>query len=91
MKKTMGSFAFILALALPTLVCAWDGHDYESGSDVEIEKRNLVRPGREIEIYDYGTSEYRSVEVESIRRSGSGVEVEVYDTDTGEYRTLDMD
>jgi hypothetical protein len=87
----MKSFTFVLALILPTLACAWDGHDYERGSDVEIEKGNLVRPGREIEIYDHGTGEHRNVEVQSIRRIGSGVEVEVYDSDTGEYRTLDMD
>lgn len=87
----MKSVAFVLALTLPTLASAWDGYDYERGSHVEIEKGNLVRPGREIEIYDYGTGEYRNVEVQSIRSRGSGAEVEVYDSDTGEYRTLDMD
>lgn len=81
----------ILVLILPTFSYAWDGYDYESGSYVEIDKGNLVRPGRDIEIYDYGTGEYKDVEVQSIRGSGSGAEVEVYDYDTGEYRTLDMD
>lgn len=87
----MKSFAFILAMILPTLAYAWGGHDYEKGAAVEIEKGNLVRPGREIEIYDYGSGGYRDVEVQSIHRTGSGVEVEVYDSATGEYRTLDMD
>lgn len=81
----------ILALTLPTLSYAWDGYDYESGSYVDIDKGNLVRPGQDIEIYDHGTGEYNDVEVQSIRGSGSGAEVEVYDYDTGEYRTLDMD
>jgi hypothetical protein len=90
-RTTMKLIVAVLVLILPTLVYAWDGYDYESGSHVEIDKGNLVRPGRDIEIYDYGTGEYSDVEVESIRGSGSGAEVEVYDYDTGEYRTLDMD
>ena len=56
---------------------AWDGYDYDSGSFVEIEKGNLVRPGRDIEIYDYGTGEYKDVEVQSMRSRGSKVELEV--------------
>ena len=76
---------------MPLIAQAWDGYDYESGSYVEIESGNLVRPGEDIEIYDYGTGEYKNVEVESISGSGSGTEVEVYDYDTGEYRTLEME
>lgn len=81
---------FLLALT-PLTVMAWDGYDYDRGSYVEIEKGNLVRPGQDIEIYDYGSGEYRDVEVESITGSGSGAEVEVYDYSTGEYRTLEME
>lgn len=82
-------FFGILWSAFPAF--AWDGYDYDKGAYIEIEKGNLVRPGRDIEIYDYSTGEYKDVEVESITGSGSGAEVEVYDYDTGEYRTLDMD
>jgi hypothetical protein len=81
----------ILLLTLPTISYAWDGYDYESGSYVGMEKGNHVQPGQDIELYDYGTGEYKDVEVQSIRGSGSSAEVEVYDYDTGEYRTLDMD
>ena len=70
---------------------AWDGTDTETGQSVEIGKGNLVRPGRDIEVYDYGAGEYRDVTVESIRRYGSTVEVEVYDYESGEYRTLEME
>ena len=70
---------------------AWDGYDYDSGSYVEIGKGNLVRSGQDIEIYDYGTGEYRDVEVQSIDSYGFNVEVEVYDYDTSEYSTLEMD
>ncbi|RWN65175.1 MAG: hypothetical protein EOR99_22905 [Mesorhizobium sp.] len=70
---------------------AWDGTDTTTGESVEIGKGNLVRTGRDIEIFDGGSGEYRDVTVESIRRYGSTVEVEVYDTESGEYRTLEME
>ncbi|RWA97334.1 DUF5334 family protein [Mesorhizobium sp.] len=70
---------------------AWDGTDTTTGESVEIGKGNLVRTGRDIEIFDSGAGEYRDVTVESIRRYGSTVEVEVYDNESGEYRTLEME
>lgn len=87
----MKRIIFFLLAIMPITVMAWDGYDYDKGSYVEIEKGNLVRPGQDIEIYDYGSGEYRDVEVESITGSGSGAEVEVYDYGTGEYRTLEME
>ena len=70
---------------------AWDGYDYDTGASIEIGSGNLVRPGRDVEVYDYGTGEYIDVEVQSIRSYGSSTEVEVYDYSTGEYRTFEMD
>ena len=78
-------------LMVSTTSYAWDGYDWNSRSFVDIEKGSLVREGEEIEIYDWGTGEYKDVEVQSIDSYGSSVEVEVYDSDSGEYRTLDMD
>ena len=82
-------FIAFLSAPLPTL--AWDGYDYESGSQVEIDKGNLVREGEEIEYYDYGSGEYRSGEVQDIQSSGSGADVEIYDHESGEYRTFEME
>ena len=87
MKKMLTAATLCL---LAANAMAWSGYDYENGTYVEIEKGNLVRQGRDIEIYDY-RSGYREVEVESIRRSGSRVEIEVKDQETGEMRTLEMD
>lgn len=83
----------VAAALLGTVACgfAWDGYDSDTGDAVEIEKGNLVRSGRDIEIYDYGAGEYRDVTVERIERWGSTVEVEVYDSESGEYRTFEMD
>lgn len=87
----MKSLIILLLLLTPFTAIAWDGYDYDKGTFVEIDKGNLVREGEDIQIYDYGTGEYKDVEVQSITGSGSGAEVEVYDNDTGEYRTFDMD
>ena len=85
------TYLSIFILMISTQAVAWDGYDYESGSDVEIEQGNLVRPGEEIEFYDYGSGEYRYGDVESIDSNGSSVEVEVYDQESGEYRTFEME
>lgn len=66
---------------------SWDGYDYEACEDIEIEKGNLVRSGREIEVYHRDTGEYHNEEVIDVDDD----EVETYDYDTGEYRTYDMD
>jgi len=80
-----------LAITIPFTALGWDGVDSESGYDIEIEGGNLVRPGEDIEVYDYGSGSYKDVEVQSINRSGSSVEVEVYDSESGEYRTFEME
>ena len=87
MKKSI-CFACLFAAAC----LAWDGYDWDSGSYVEIGKGNLVRSGRDIEIYDYADGKYKDVEVQSIRKTYSGkVEVEVYDPQSRKTRTLEMD
>lgn len=86
---------FLLAVAALSLsasfAMAWDGVDSDTGDSIEIGKGNLVRSGRDIQIYDHGSGEYRDVTVEDINRNGSTVEIEVYDNDTGEYRTFEME
>lgn len=86
MKTVVG----VVACAVSFSATAWDGYDYGKGTYVEVEKGNLVRPGREIEVYEYGEG-YKTFEVESINRSGSSVELEVTDTETGESRTFEME
>lgn len=80
-----------LLLAASFSSAAWDGYDYDNGSNIEIDKGNLVRQGSDIEYYDYSSGEYRTGEVQSVERSGSSVEVEVQDSETGEIRTFDME
>jgi len=89
MKKAM--VALLMAMAMMAAPgWAWDGFDADTGDAVEIDKGNTVRPGRDIEIYNWNTGEYQDVTVDSIQRRGNSVEVEIYDYDTGEYRSLEM-
>lgn len=84
----MIQYIFILITFINFNLCnAWDGYNWEKGSNIEIEKGNLVRTGLDIEIYHWDTSEYRNEEVLSI----SNGELETYDYDTGEYNIYDMD
>jgi Family of unknown function (DUF5334) len=69
---------------------AWDGTNSNTGSSVEIERGQLVRPGRTVEVYD-STEGYKEYDVDSIRRSGRTVEIEATDSATGESTTLEMD
>ena len=88
MKKTI---IYATAILYSFNSFSWDGYDYGRGSYIEIGSGNLVRPGREIEIYDYGSNQYKYVDVESINSYGNTVEVEVYDYNDGLYRTFEMD
>lgn len=88
--RRMFAMTFVI-FCLSSVAFCWDGYDWETGTYVEIDKGNLVRTGKSIEIYDYDTGEYRDVDVTGIRDTGNSVEVEVYDSEAGGYRTLDMD
>lgn len=80
------------ALFFSSSALAWDGYNLNTGAEVEIGKGNLVRRGSTIDVYDYNSGEYKSVDVEAIRRTPLGtVEVDVYDYNTGESSTLEMD
>jgi hypothetical protein len=83
-------FAACFSLACSSPAFAWDGTNSNTGSSVEIERGQLVRPGRTVEVYD-GTEGYKEYDVDSIRRSGRTVEIEATDSVTGESTTLEMD
>ena len=85
MKRIL--FILLMLLLVSPICFSWDGYDYEDGEYVEIGEGNLVRSGTEIEVYHYGSGEYRYEEVESV----SSDTVETYDYETGEYNSYDMD
>jgi hypothetical protein len=81
------TFALVLMTSAPAL--SWDGRDSDSGTEITIERGNLVRSGNTIEIYEDG--DYKEVDVQSIDSYGGTTEIEVYDYDSGEYRTFEME
>jgi hypothetical protein len=90
MLRTIAMIAMII-LSSPPALADWDGTDQSTGNDIAIEPGSLVRSGKDIEVYDYGTGQYRDVTVEDIDRSGSSVDIEYYDNSTGEYGTFEME
>ena len=86
-------FALLLVYCIAIPCFSWSGFDYDRGNYVDIGKGNLVRRGREIEVFDYQDGQYKTYEVENIRNRASGIhtELEVYDAENDEYRTFEMD
>lgn len=87
MKKV---FIVLLLSCFMLPAFSWSGYDWETNSYVDIGRGNLVRRGKEIEVFDYNTGEYKNYEVERVRNKGHRTDVEVYDWDTNEYRTFEM-
>ncbi len=79
-------FSGIFILVQAALL-GWDGYDYNSGEYIEIEKGNLVRRYKDIEVYHYGDGTYHDEEVQGFE----GDELETYDYNTGEFHYYDMD
>lgn len=69
---------------------AWDGYDYENGSYIGIDRGNHVRPGQEVEFYDYNKGGYRTMDIDSVRQNGSSVVIEGIDRETGVSREFEM-
>ena len=90
MIRTTALALALVAAAPATGALAWDGTD-ENGNAIEIGRGELVRRGRDIEVFNYGTGQYSTYSVESIRRSGRSVEIEAFDNESGEYKTFEMD
>lgn len=81
----------ILVLSFLSLnAYCWSGYKYSNYDSVEIESGTLVRPGEEIELYNYDQGEYEYVYVDNISSYGFGAEIEITDSE-GNYDTLDMD
>jgi hypothetical protein len=81
---------FLLLFVFSSLVFAWEGYDPLNNTPVAIDNGNVVRTGEAIELLDYSTGQYHSVDVESVRQVGGATEVEVFDYNTGDFRILDM-
>lgn len=82
MKKFLIIFCFLFSPAF-----AWDGYNLETGEFINIDKDQLIRPGEEIEMFNYSTGEYEYREVDYV----DDYAIETFDYETGEYETFYMD
>ena len=82
--------AAMLTIAPMSGAIAWDGVDQKTGATVEIERGELVRSGRSIDVYD-SEQGYKTYDVENIQRFGRSVEIEVTDPSTGDTKVLEME
>lgn len=89
--KTIQFAILILTFLIPLNAFSWDGTDTDNGDSVTIGKGQLVRRGKDIELYNNDTGEYISGEVESIRRNGRYVEIELYEYSSGETKIFEME
>jgi hypothetical protein len=87
----LAALVIVSFVAFGSTAKAWDGTDVESGTQVEIERGNLVRSGRDVDIYDYETGQYHDITIDDINRSGGSVEIQGHDNTTGEDRTFEFD
>ncbi len=70
-----------------SLLFGWDGYDCDEGEFIEIEKGNLVRKYKDIEVYHYEDGSYHDEEVQGF----CGKELETYDYETDEFHYYEMD
>ena len=78
---------FTIILFFSPIVFALDGYNLETGEFINIDKNQLIRPGEEIEMFNYSTGEYEYREVDYV----DDYAIETFDYETGEYETFYMD
>ena len=78
---------FTLFFLSGSFLFGWDGYDYDKGEYIEIEKGNLVRSYKDIEVYHNEEGNYHDEEVQRFY----GNELETYDYDIGEFHYYEMD
>lgn len=88
MKKILLIITIFMIL-FPALAYSWDGYDYDTDNYVEFDHPFSVKPGNDVEIYDYSDDSYHDVHIITIKQEGTTI-IEVYDYDTGDYRTFEM-
>jgi hypothetical protein len=90
--KIPNSFIILLLLFvfISSKAFCWEGYDYESDSEIEIESGNLVREGELIKFYDWRSEDYHRGEVNSVENRFNGTRLEIYDLELQKERIFDM-
>ncbi len=89
MKKTLTIIALIFAV--PANCFAWGGYEETTNVQIDIPPGNLVRVGREINIYDFSDKKYHNVEVMFMDDIFVGTKLDVKDYETKKRRIFYME
>ncbi len=79
------------ALSPAGLVLAWNGHDQQTKTPVDVDRGALVKNGETLRFYDYDMGEYRTGIITAISFHKSVIDVEIRDEVTGELRFLTLE
>ena len=79
------------AASFPQKAFAWAGYEESTNIAIDIPPGNLVRVGREVDIFDFKTNNYHPVEVIFMEDIFSGTRLEVQDLETKEKRIFYME
>jgi len=92
-KFTMKKISIIFALIFANITnCfAWSGYEETTNIQIDIPPGNLVRVGREINIYDFSDKKYHNVEVMFMDDIFVGTKLDVKDYETKKRRIFYMD
>jgi len=90
-KLHLGLLLFVFELAIPKNSFAWAGYEETTNISIDIPPGNLVRVGREIDIFDFKTNSYHPAEVLFMDDIFSGTRLEVKDFETNEKRIFYME
>ena len=89
--QKIGLLLFLAKLLSPQNVFAWAGYEETTNIAIDIPPGNLVRVGREVDIFDFNTNSYHPAEVIFIDDIFSGTRLEVKDLETNQRRIFYME
>lgn len=85
------SIFLLFAIIAPQNAFAWAGYEETTNIAIDIPPGNLVRIGRDIDIFDFKTNSYHPCEVIFLDDIFSGTRLEVKDLETNERRIFYME
>ncbi len=82
---------FFAVILISPQAFAWAGYEESTNVAIDIAPGNLVKEGREITFYDFGSNRYHTSEVIFVEEIFSGTRLEVNDLDAKKKRIFYME
>ena len=84
-------FLLVILSVSNTAFADTEGFDYYKTSNYVEFDSDCFSSGDDLYMYDYQTSNYHVIEVQSVQCNGSGCEIEIYDYEFSEYRNVELE